>query len=774
MVDTALRIFRVSQPITAGAAVSVKLFISCVSDEFRTYRDQLANRLRRPNVEVIVQEDFKDQGEATVANDDVYIQACDAVIHLAGDMTGFLATKGSIAAILAKYPDITEKLPPLRELLERGEQISYTHWEAWLALYHGKPLLIADAAESAPRGPRFAPTDASRAAQRAHLDRLRAIDHHPGCTFASADQLIAYVLASPVLDLLAEERSNAATRDAGALPYVIFAGVVALVVTLPWTAESWMRTLQNPLAGLLAMVSNLGGGGLALVYLRYFGVLGASEGPTRSRDRKGYDALRENLATGGPGTHLYARWLEGFLNKVDGFFGDADMADRTLLPHAFGLKAPAPLWTASAFDRCLWLAMIYPFATILIVWAVSNHVGPAEAVLGLTPDIADWRRGLVIGIVGFSIATFNHWKQDTEAWRHDSTAIPAEMLVGFAFWIAFNFAGLDGFSVDGPFMLFMMLGFVRLGVTGVGFSTFGHALDIGGTGAIAAAICIPTVGIIFPNPVTLFLVYVFICAVSTLNAVASRIRRQGIFLVLYLSVVIIVCICSAYSLSNSKDWKTTGPWLLFLVLLTLLNAPFDWASLGLTRALLRRGLELKGWWPFFLAVADAMAAAVIIALLALTMVIGVQTFDALAIHGGGKAVLPLGPVFDGIAAHPELPEYWWVYALLLSTMIPSLVNLAIGGTALMRAVPGLSPALLHFLPATGGVPVYDRAWIAAVLTVQAALGAVLGVAVQTLIAWGLIFHAMPAVGRGLLDLARDLAALNLPMRLIEFVAGAPH
>ena len=40
-------------------------------------------------------------------------------------------------------------------------------------------------------------------------------------------------------------------------------------------------------------------------------------------------------------------------------------------------------------------------------------------------------------------------------------------------------------------------------------------------------------------------------------------------------------------------------------LLTLLNAPFDWASLGLTRALLRRGLELGGWWPYLLALVDA-------------------------------------------------------------------------------------------------------------------------------------------------------------------------
>jgi hypothetical protein len=39
-----------------------------------------------------------------------------------------------------------------------------------------------------------------------------------------------------------------------------------------------------------------------------------------------------------------------------------------------------------------------------------------------------------------------------------------------------------------------------------------------------------------------------------------------------------------------------NPMLLFLGLLTLLNAPFVWVSLGLTRALLRWGLELGGWW----------------------------------------------------------------------------------------------------------------------------------------------------------------------------------
>src|SRR5215472_18953268 len=101
------------------------------------------------------------------------------------------------------------------------------------------------------------------------------------------------------------------------------------------------------------------------------------------------------------------------------------------------------------------------------------------------------------------------------------------------------------------------------------------------------------------------------------------------------------CLGAAYFTALSETWQITGPLVLFLGLLSLLNAPFDWASLGLTRALLRRGLELGGWWPYVLALADACLAAVIIAALALTMVVGVQAFDDLAVHGGGRLVLSL-------------------------------------------------------------------------------------------------------------------------------------
>jgi len=229
--------------------------------------------------------------------------------------------------------------------------------------------------------------------------------------------------------------------------------------------------------------------------------------------------------------------------------------------------------------------------------------------------------------------------------------------------------------------------------------------------------------------------------------------------------MIVVSLAAARLMSALPGWGFASPLLLFLGLLTLLNAPFDWVSLGLTRALLRRGLELGGRWPYGLALVDAGLAAVIIAALALTMVVGVQAFAALAVSGGGTAVLPLDALFSGIAEHPTAPEYWWLSALLLSTMIPSLVNLVIGGTSLVRGLPGLPSLLLRFIPAQGTAPKFDRAWIATVLTAQVAAGAALGIAAQVLLVWVIIGHIMPFFGVELLGMARDVAAFNLPARV---------
>src|SRR6516162_9430066 len=143
----------------------IRIFLSTVSNEFRTYRDRLAEKLKRPNLSVHVQEDFIAAGTQTLEKLDDYIHECEAVVHLVGDMTGVMASPSAVAAIKGRYPDIADHFPPLAETVSTGAPVlSYTQWEAFLALYHRKILIIATPVAGAPRDPTYRKIDAEAAA----------------------------------------------------------------------------------------------------------------------------------------------------------------------------------------------------------------------------------------------------------------------------------------------------------------------------------------------------------------------------------------------------------------------------------------------------------------------------------------------------------------------------------------------------------------------------------------------------------------------------------
>ena len=243
------------------------------------------------------------------------------------------------------------------------------------------------------------------------------------------------------------------------------------------------------------------------------------------------------------------------------------------------------------------------------------------------------------------------------------------------------------------------------------------------------------------------------------------------FYVLFWALFILLCLALPGWLAVFPRWSTSGPLLLFLGLLTLLNAPFDWLSLGLTRGLLRCGLELHGPWPWALALVDAVLAVLSIALLALVMVLGVQWFDDLAVHAGGKAILNLPALLAGLETAPGEPEYWWVYALLLSTLIPSVVNLCVASTSWLRAWPWLSRWVLQQLPdpaAPQAIADNTRYVTALVLTAQWGLGAALALCWQGALGWLLLAVLMPALGGNLLHALQAVAQHDWPGQLIAW------
>ena len=77
-----------------------KLFMSCVSSEFKSYRLKLANHLaaaKGGSFEIKVQEDFQQGGFTLLDKLAEYIRECDAVIHLVGDACGARPTANTPA-----------------------------------------------------------------------------------------------------------------------------------------------------------------------------------------------------------------------------------------------------------------------------------------------------------------------------------------------------------------------------------------------------------------------------------------------------------------------------------------------------------------------------------------------------------------------------------------------------------------------------------------------------------------------------------------------------
>jgi tetratricopeptide (TPR) repeat protein len=169
----------------------VKLFLSCVSNEFGAWREALDHELTSLNLDVAIQEDFGSLGVDTLSKLDAYIKNCDAVIHLAGAKAGAAPNDFVAKRFVAQLTDLEKRLPPLFAAMNAGATIAYTQSEAWLALYHGKPLLIAQPDPKTAEGPAADGPDSIEDSQAAHLGRLREVGIYPEIRFANADQLAA-------------------------------------------------------------------------------------------------------------------------------------------------------------------------------------------------------------------------------------------------------------------------------------------------------------------------------------------------------------------------------------------------------------------------------------------------------------------------------------------------------------------------------------------------------------------------------------------------------
>ena len=470
-----------------------------------------------------------------------------------------------------------------------------------------------------------------------------------------------------------------------------------------------------------------------------------------------YQALRRRVAAGGVVGPGYENRLRAGLQAVDRFFHEDPGA------------RPSPTWTAPSMDRCLLLAVAYPFFALLAGWWIYGQPGPVAAELGFPSDAPGGSRALHAASLAFVVAV-SLWliapprAHQTPTWRLiRSAALPAAIssVVVFGGAVSGAVSGAVAVSVAGVVAVAVRRAFsgavVGAGVGAFSF-VFAFAFAVSVASAVSGSVALALAG---AGPIAAALlgagaIAAVLAIVVTVLAHHLNAKRPGLGWAVYFPILLFAAPALVVLSPRLLEFETEPVWTLVLMLwaLPLINAVFDWVSLGFTRYLLKTGLSRGGWWPAGFALVDAAMAVGVLFILMIATLAYIQVLNIAAAPGGFAPVLDVAAVLALLRADPGAPALWWIYITVFTTFIPSLVNLTLGGLSLVRGIPGLNALLVErwMTADLAGFTAWRRNAAAFGMTVQwmtAGLGAFLvGVGVI-----GVIFTGLDVIGLGLIEVA---------------------
>lgn len=205
-------------------------------------------------------------------------------------------------------------------------------------------------------------------------------------------------------------------------------------------------------------------------------------------------------------------------------------------------------------------------------------------------------------------------------------------------------------KVINAFMAGSVIGLIFLFASGITLSPLTPSMDVMIFIGMTIVISLPTIILIqLPN----FLLH-----------------NKPLRLILLVIFYLILLLCSVvFGLLTNDSYRS---FLVIIGFLPLINALFDYLSIGLTRYLLNNSLENNH--PVMYGIVDAVLAILIF----FTLKLGLVALFILLQDTDGKSLLELlgqQGLFNAIRQSPE--DYIWLYFTLFSTLIPTLLHLNI-------------------------------------------------------------------------------------------------
>ena len=302
-------------------------------------------------------------------------------------------------------------------------------------------------------------------------------------------------------------------------------------------------------------------------------------------------------------------------------------------------------WSFGLLNITMALAFAYPILAITIQWLCGHAIDfGGQEVIAASPPQA---RIFTEVWLGSSLFFYLFAGASKSRWRWTLVILATGILL-----LGLIFA--DGFAVPG-----------NIAVAGT------VAVASVGAGTVAVAFTGPVAGA-FAGAVA-FVAPVLVAATSagTVAGAEERSSRPMARRLLFCGVLVallIVAIKMPDDFGAGQRSRAVFVMLTFC-LLPLVNAVFDFASVGLTRYLLRLGLEQKrAAWP---AVLDGLGGIAIFFALGCTLI----AFVTFVVPADGVPLVDLTQLFADMRRAPG--DYIWLMVTLFSTLLPTLLHLSV-------------------------------------------------------------------------------------------------
>jgi len=409
-------------------------------------------------------------------------------------------------------------------------------------------------------------------------------------------------------------------------------------------------------------------------------------------------------------------------------------------------------FTERSYELSLRLALIYPIATFLIAWGLGGSGELAGAsFLPSTIEIT-WRW---IALAGTFTGAYFFYRCFRDQSKKKSIFFA---VVGSIIILPAGFAAMQK-----NIPLTTLLPALNTGAVAIGAALGGHRtlaiglIAIGGASLpyySSLAISAYEITALLTTAVFLF-VSILAWAHYSKSLTTPLATVIGWTLVsLTILVTTTVAIIAGVKLGVPSEQFAVP---IFLSIFPLINAPLDWTSFGLTRGLLYTIICNRRYWvvSFLLAIADLVIGLLLLVATTAVAAITLASINRLTQAYSDAILLNLNSLLYNIEAKPYDSSHFWVYALLLSTLIPTCLHYLLASAAFM-ATP--IPHWLRAKIVRDFDTSSDTRFCAFLTTSLVPICGALGMMALFYTFWFLISAYHGPIAKALLEMARRVAA----------------